>query len=351
MTTGKGRTTTPKPATAVYTGFDPKVGPNAKQVYFVKESYITDLNKAYWNKYGWDAPYSELTFTATNEYTSIWFGSGNNTFNGNNANNIAAGGAGNDTLLGAGGNDYLQGDEGNDLIRGGTGNDSISGGMGADQLYGDEGDDVIFGDLPRHNNAPNGGNDTIYAGAGNDLVAAGSGMDTVYGEAGNDTLFGFADNDRLEGGDGNDYLDGGAGKDTLLGGNGNDTLYGGAGSDTFSGGDGNDVFLLRPGDSPTNGRDQIDGFAFGQDLILFGYNGSITSLATTITATSQSNGKSTLLKVDFDKNGSVDYEILVNGLAFSSIADNKGSVKVQELNKVFRVYDSSGLQNNYVDAC
>ena len=69
----------------------------------------------------------------------------------------------------------------------------------------------------------------------------------------------------LIGAGGNDRLIGGSGNDMLLGGTGNDILIGGNGADTF-------VF------GADEGRDKINDFEIGEDLIAFGSGVSFNDL-------------------------------------------------------------------------
>lgn len=77
----------------------------------------------------------------------------------------------------------------------------------------------------------------------------------------------------LDGGPGNDVVRGGASGDVLMGWTGNDRLYGngdedmlvgGLGRDTLEGGAGADLFRW---DVAAEGRDQIVGFATGEDRL------------------------------------------------------------------------------------
>ena len=131
-----------------------------------------------------------------------------------------------------------------------------------------------------------------------ETITGWSGRNELYGHAGNDTLHGNSQNDILDGGagndalggkDGNDILNGGAGNDELYGDAGNDVLTGGTGDDKLYGGEGDDTYVFAKG----HGSDLVadyqgkQTFLFadvkagevqfrqnGDDLILFGYNGS-----------------------------------------------------------------------------
>ena len=64
-------------------------------------------------------------------------GSGNDSLTASNVWSLIFGGDGNDTLSGGAGNDTLGGGAGNDTLNGGTGYDILSGGAGNDQIFGD----------------------------------------------------------------------------------------------------------------------------------------------------------------------------------------------------------------------
>ena len=105
----------------------------------------------------------------------------------------------------------------------------------------------------------------------------------------------------IAGGDGNDFLTGGTGKDALTG---------GAGADKF--------FWYAPDESGVGvaNRDTISDFQVGIDEIhLAGFH----IAAEDITFHSIASGRSTILAVDLDHNGSTDFEIQLNNVAFGTI--------------------------------
>ncbi|GCE61939.1 bifunctional hemolysin/adenylate cyclase [Microcystis aeruginosa NIES-4285] len=230
--------------------------------------------------------YNDVIFggTASEDWSNLSGGSGNDTISGNagndriygeNGNDVLNGGDGSDELYGGSGNDLLNGDTGDDRFTNDAGNDTINGGSGIDSykadysyassgltmtyntatgsgtitvgtetdtftsiesFYGFKGteyNDVIFGGT--ENEYYEGG---LKGGSGNDTISGNAGIDYIYGENGNDVLNGGDDSDYLYGGDGNDVLNRGAGSDNILGGNGNDLLNGDAGDDYFTGDEG-----------------------------------------------------------------------------------------------------------------
>ncbi len=156
-----------------------------------------------------------LSFVAPEQYTQLF------------QSPVVDGGEGDDTIFGS---------KIVDALFGVGGNDKILGLEAGDHLYGGEGNDQIFGDYGS-NNAPNSGNDFLYAEAGNDLL---------FGDQGVDNLFGFAGNDQLSGNDGDDLVFGNEGDDRMIWNPGDDTDLneGGGGTDTteVNGGSGAEVF-------------------------------------------------------------------------------------------------------------
>lgn len=195
-------------------------------------------------------------FTPADGFTSFAFqvqGSGVDeaysvTFEETVLENVVDGTTGNDQLKGSEDVDVITGGEGDDHLDGYGGDDELNGGAGKDKLTAGEGDDTLNG------------------GDGNDLLKAGSG---------DDELNGGARNDRLQGEEGNDTLNGGSGNDKLFGGADNDVLDGGTGKDVMTGGSGADVFVFGNGSH----KDTITDFEDGIDLMDFGADASVTSLA------------------------------------------------------------------------
>jgi Ca2+-binding RTX toxin-like protein len=142
-----------------------------------------------------------------------------------------------------------------------AGNDFYQFDSNANLVYGFAGKDTYYGGLA---------NDTIYGNRGNDSLSGNDGNDSLRGGYGDDTLFG---------GNGNDILVGGYGNDFIFDGDGDDLIIGGYGNDGFGGGKGRDRYLLQAG----QGKDSIDGFEDGRDLILLA--GGLTFEQLTITKT------------------------------------------------------------------
>jgi Ca2+-binding RTX toxin-like protein len=282
------------------------------------------------------------------------------------------GGSGNDYLIGGAGNDVVIGGDGNDVLIGAPGTDRIEGGAGddtaiirytldgADTVDLGSGNDVVqvifpagevrltWSTLQTGNGNPNdtgtqtnedGGlnvrlqaedsagnltgpvsryddegisfigapgitfdlrnlSDGVMRGNGYGIVRFGSSGDDVYDDSGSSRAVfhnGGQGNDRLIGGSGADHLVGLDGNDRLEGRGGDDLLVGLGGVDTFvfSGNPGSDTILTyQPG------TDKID-------LSAYGINAS-NVLAT-------QTGPNTLIKVDSNKDGTFDFEILLGG--------------------------------------
>ncbi|MFN0195002.1 MAG: calcium-binding protein [Aestuariivirga sp.] len=136
---------------------------------------------------------------------NVYFGKGNDSFDGL---------ASNDTLFGEDGNDALSGGEGDDSLNGGTGIDTLLGGIGNDTYYVDSTADTA-------DETGGSGIDSVRSTATYTLAAdieklyldgtatvSGTGnalVNYMYGNAGNNSLDGREGVDRLYGGAGNDY--------------------------------------------------------------------------------------------------------------------------------------------------
>ncbi|MDB9466702.1 hypothetical protein PN491_08890, partial [Dolichospermum circinale CS-539/09] len=176
------------------------------------------------------------SLTASNVWSLIFGGDGNDTLNG---------GAGNDTLNGGAGNDTLNGDTGYDIVNYAGSHTEFQANIlsdGSIQIKdnvtsnGDEGTDTLIR-VERINFAASGGYyDVLTGGSGNDSLTATNVWSLIFGGAGNDNLVGGVGKDTLSGGAGNDILNGGAGDDILNPGynqGSTDTVDGGSDTDTL----------------------------------------------------------------------------------------------------------------------
>ena len=206
---------------------------------------------------------------------------GNDSLRGGDGDDDLFGNSGNDTLAGNAGDDRLEGDAGNDSLGGGAGDDRLNGSFGNDTLVGGKGRDVLTGGSGDDRLVGKQGTDVLFGNSGDDLLRGSRDNDALFGGGDNDRLFGGTDNDGLFGEGGQDVLRGGRQNDRLLGGSGQDTLNGGVGNDQLVGGEDADLFVfdqaggsidsfIEPGTqiSGGSGRDQIDDFTPGEDVVL-----------------------------------------------------------------------------------
>jgi Ca2+-binding RTX toxin-like protein len=195
-------------------------------------------------------------------------------FNGGGVYGVVTGTTGNDNLVatndwslmfGGDGDDYLTGGLGNDTLNGGAGNDILDGGYGFDVLNGGTGiDTATYGSSAFGINANLSTGVVTYAGFS--FTESVSNIENVIGSISNDTLTGNSLDNSLAGNFGNDILLGDAGNDILTGGVGNDVLTGGTGADQF-------VF-----NSLAEGIDTITDFKWGEgDKIQIGSSFGATS--------------------------------------------------------------------------
>ena len=154
------------------------------------------------------------------DLTSVRWGYGDVTVDGEAGNDVLWASSGNDTLLGGAGNDTLDGCFGRDSMAGGTGNDFY--------LVDNVKDAVIENDSE--------GTDTVQSRTSyvlpdnfENLTLAGAGTINGSGTALDNRLTGTSGTNTLTGDAGNDTLDGKAGTDLLIGGAGEDTYVFGRG--------------------------------------------------------------------------------------------------------------------------
>lgn len=158
---------------------------------------------------------------------------------------------------------------------------------------------IIFGD----------GDDSYFGAQGGSVVGidAGSGSDWLTGSNADDGFYGGDGNDILKGRRGDDTLWGDAGDDNIRGGRGDDTIVGGTGRDTMRGGHDDDtfVFLSANESGRGHGADRIMDFSRAEDHI------DLSALGGSETVTFANKGYGTLVKVDADGDGTVDFHIKV----------------------------------------
>lgn len=237
------------------------------------------------------------------------------------------GSGGNDVFVGSGFDDAIVGNKGYDSLTGGAGSDSLSGGLGLDTLDGGVGNDTLEGGEKRDILNGGSGDDLLDGGAAKDSLHGGIGDDTLFGGVGSDTLTGGAGADQLDGGAGSNSLNGGAGADTLVGGGGADTLEGAGGRDVLEGGAGADTFIFALvgslkslndtiGDFNSAQGDRIDlstlaGEIDGGGDFSFIETGPFGEVAGEIRARSKDGN--TLIQVDLDGDGSLDFRVTLTG--------------------------------------
>ncbi len=300
-------------------------------------------------------------------------GTGNDTLQGDNGADRLEGGIGNDILTGNAGKDRLDGGDGNDTLYGGTEDDQLAGALGVDKLYGDSGDDRLAGGDGNDYLYGGAGNDRLEGGEAADTLDGGAGADVLIGGLGNDIyvindlddtivelagegtdsakvgvdgwtlipeiesaqLTGVGDigvtgnsvNNNIKGNTGDNRIDGAGGNDTIDGGAGNDTIIGGLGSDLLRGGSGGDIFVVAHAFGTVLETDTIYDFvrAHGDRLDLSGADANVNlegdqgfSLVNAFTKhagemTLLFTAGVTLLRLDVNGDGRVDYQMKING--------------------------------------
>lgn len=235
---------------------------------------------------------------------------------GNGLNNTIFGGGGDDALRGLDGNDTLDGDTGADVLEGGAGNDTY--------VLRDQSDTIIEG--------ANGGLDTVLSAYGYTLADNLENLTLIDGQgdvngSGNgltNRLNGNASGNTLDGGGGADQLWGMAGNDTLIGGLGNDVLRGGTGVDTFRV---EHVFGALETDTVLDYErwlDRVDLSGIDANTALagdqaFALVSSFTKQAGQMTLAV--TGGQTVLRLDVNGDGRVDYQMKINGDVTSDVAN------------------------------
>ena len=327
---------------------------------------------------GIDTVRTTLTvFTLGAEFENLAYGgSGAFTGTGNGLANVLTGGTGADTLFGGAGNDTLIGGGGsNSRLYGEEGNDRfvvgfsdflswIDGGADFDTLAVSEifYTGTVFAGIeavefsPGSNlvitaaNFKTGMNNAVLSGSGSlevymaptDLelvfggltIAGGSTIAvTVHGSTGDDLIKGLIGAvNSIDGGDGNDQIRGGSLGDIINGGNGDDKIFGANGADIMTGGAGADTFRFQTVSSSGMGAaaDQITDFVIGTDKLSFVLIDAdpvtpgdqafafLGTSAFTAGGTGQirymNTGANLLVQVDVDGNGTVDMEVVLQGL-------------------------------------
>lgn len=253
-------------------------------------------------------------------------GLGDDTIEGGAGNDHCIGGGGSDDLIGGAGDDDLDGDSGDDVLAGGSGNDDMNGGSGRDRAdYGSATGALVI-DL-RNGTATGQGTDVLTSiedvsgGRGADRITGSSAANIIEGGSSTDRLYGMAGNDTLLGGTHDDSLSGGDGDDCLAGGTGRDTMTGGAGRDRFDFNHLSEInrdiirdFRESHGDL-IDLRD-IDAIAGGSDNA-FVFVGTATATAGRVWLTATAEGA--LVNINTDQDIGAEYQILLVGVAASSL--------------------------------
>ena len=138
-----------------------------------------------------------------------------------------------------------------------------------------------------------------------DVVQLGTSGSDVFDESDE------SENYYINGGGGDDTLHGGSGDEFLVGGAGNDTLRGGDGTDSYIGGGGADTFKVIG-----SGNETIIDFVSGTDKIdmtAYGITAANTSAAV--------SGGNTVISVDGDSNGTMDFTVTLTGVTTTTAND------------------------------
>ena len=281
-------------------------------------------------------------------------GSGADSIIGNDLDNVLTGNGGPDSLYGNGGNDTFFADLIDMFINGGSGTDKVvfsASGTSTNFMSGLEAIELIGGvnvamsqtqfanGFSSSSTLSGTGSLTINMGAGDSelylqtLVGAAGVSITVNGSANDDIIKGILGAvNTINGGDGADQIRGGQLGDIINGGNGDDKIFGANGADIMTGGAGADTFRFQTVSSSGVGAaaDQITDFVIGTDKLSFVLIDAdpvtpgdqafafLGTSAFTAGGTGQirymNTGANLLVQVDVDGNGTVDMEVVLQGL-------------------------------------
>ena len=228
------------------------------------------------------------------------------------------GNVGSDTLFGGSAGDTLEGNGGKDSIYAGDGNDTVLGGGGFDYTELGDGNDI-------YNDVKKGGADTVLAGDGNDTVKTLDGNDLIIASSGNNLVESGLGRDTIRIGSGNDTANAGLGHDLIEISGGTNQIEAGGGADTIvvKGGTsalnlglGEDVIRLAFTDTASAGEQRVLDFNVKKDTIDLGPLADITAhwdgISNPFAAllSLEQDGADTLLRADFDGDGTADTTLL-----------------------------------------
>ena len=315
-----------------------------------------------------------VTLNGRNDIAQYLVGAlGDDTLNGGALADTLRGGGGADTLTGGGGADKLYGEAGNDRLVIGTGSNgsTIDGGTETDTLAvsGTVTSLAVFigieaiefsggasltltaaqfnGGLAFGSTLSGTGSLTINM-AASDLELSLASMSVLGGSSLSVTINGSTNDDAIKGvlgaintingGDGNDQIRGGSLGDVINGGNGDDKIIGANGADILTGGLGADTFRFQTASQSGVGAaaDQITDFLIGTDRLAFTLidadpitpgDQAFAFLGTgafTAPGTGQirymNSGANLLVQVDVDGNGTIDMEVVLQGLTGQALS-------------------------------
>ncbi len=327
--------------------------------------------------------------------TSINGGTGADTILGGSGNDVMSGGAGNDSLSGGAGTDIFNTTDAlfiaGDTLSGGAGTDTLSfsdaaaitsaelaNKTGIDVIsFAANGNTLVLNDIfvdgsdsdsvdlanntftisSLDTSAVNSARNVVIGGTATVTLADGVNNRVLAKDGVNTTINGGTGNDTIVGGTGDDVISGGAGSDSLSGGVGNDTLTGGAGVDELTSAAGNDKLVWTNANESGVGasnRDIVSDFSQGNDLIdlqaisTFGFRGTQAFSGTNNEVRYTTSDGNTIIQVDSNADGSVNYEIELSGL-FALTADNFIGV-ITQIIELSSLNGTNGFQINGNDA-